>query len=91
MREDILRYFSTAKASVERNHSNESITTILGQLDVAAPDEADEDANDPLSFQQAITSLLRRDDRSRTTETLLGFQRSPVQNDSQVGAKAAAE
>ena len=47
MREDILRYFSTAKANIERNHSNESITTILGQLDIAAPDEADEDANDP--------------------------------------------
>ena len=47
MREDILRYFSTAKANLERNHPHESITTILGQLDVAAPDEADEDANDP--------------------------------------------
>ena len=47
MRDDILRYFSTVKANLERNHSHESITTILGQLDVAAPDEADEDANDP--------------------------------------------
>jgi type II secretory ATPase GspE/PulE/Tfp pilus assembly ATPase PilB-like protein len=47
MREDILRYFSTAKANLEKSHSHESITTILGQLDIAAPDEADEDANDP--------------------------------------------
>ncbi|HEU4638044.1 MAG TPA: GspE/PulE family protein, partial [Candidatus Binatia bacterium] len=47
MREDILRYFSTAKANLEKPQSHESITTILGQLDVAAPDEADEDANDP--------------------------------------------
>jgi type II secretory ATPase GspE/PulE/Tfp pilus assembly ATPase PilB-like protein len=47
MRDDILRYFSTAKANLEKPHTHDSITTILGQLDVAVPDEADEDANDP--------------------------------------------
>jgi type II secretory ATPase GspE/PulE/Tfp pilus assembly ATPase PilB-like protein len=39
--------FSTAKANLEKSHSHESITTILGQLNIAAPDEAEEDANDP--------------------------------------------
>jgi type II secretory ATPase GspE/PulE/Tfp pilus assembly ATPase PilB-like protein len=48
MRDDILRYFSTAKANLEKNHSHESITTILGQLDIAAHDETDDDSlNDP--------------------------------------------
>ncbi|HEX7226650.1 MAG TPA: ATPase, T2SS/T4P/T4SS family, partial [Candidatus Binatia bacterium] len=48
MRDDILRYFSTAKANLEKPQSHESITTILGQLDVAAHDEADDDSlNDP--------------------------------------------
>jgi hypothetical protein len=51
MREDILRYFSTAKANLERNHSHESITTILGQLDVAAKHETS------LAWVSAVASL----------------------------------
>jgi type II secretory ATPase GspE/PulE/Tfp pilus assembly ATPase PilB-like protein len=48
LRDDILRYFSTAKANIEKNNSHETITTILGQLDIAAHDEADDDSlNDP--------------------------------------------
>ncbi len=59
MRDDILRYFSTAKANLDKNHSHESITTILGQLDVAAPDEVDDDAASDPSINENHSAIVR--------------------------------
>ncbi len=59
LRDDILRYFSTAKANLDKNHSHESITTILGQLDVAAPDEADDDAAGDPSINENHSAIVR--------------------------------
>jgi type II secretory ATPase GspE/PulE/Tfp pilus assembly ATPase PilB-like protein len=59
LRDDILRYFSTAKANLDKNHSHESITTILGQLDVAAPDEADDDAAGDPAINENHSAIVR--------------------------------
>jgi type II secretory ATPase GspE/PulE/Tfp pilus assembly ATPase PilB-like protein len=59
MRDDILKYFSAAKANLEKSHSHESITTILGQLDVAAPDEVDDDAASDPSINENHSAIVR--------------------------------
>ncbi|HEX6438799.1 MAG TPA: ATPase, T2SS/T4P/T4SS family [Candidatus Binatia bacterium] len=89
LRDDILRYFSTAKANLEKNHSHETITTILGQLDIAAHDEADDDSlNDPAINENhsAIVRLVNQiiTDASKKRVSDIHIEPYGSQNDTEV-------
>jgi type II secretory ATPase GspE/PulE/Tfp pilus assembly ATPase PilB-like protein len=48
LRDDILRYVNAAGANRDKKSSQESITAILGQLDVTAQHDDDDERNDPV-------------------------------------------
>ena len=59
LRDDILRYLSTARAHLEKKNSHESITTILGQLDVAAKEEEEDENTSDLGINENHSAIVR--------------------------------
>jgi type II secretory ATPase GspE/PulE/Tfp pilus assembly ATPase PilB-like protein len=59
LRDDILRYLSAASANFEKQTSRESITTILGQLDVTAQQEQEDENTSYLGIDENHSAIVR--------------------------------
>ena len=59
LRDDIVKYLSAAQANLERKNSHQSITAILGQLDVTAKDEEEDENTSDLGIDENHSAIVR--------------------------------